>query len=367
VSDQRVQRLATVLVHHSTAVAEGDVVAIEGESAAEPLLLAIYEEVLRAGGHPVVAMAPQGAELAFYSLAGAAQLDFVSPLEEVLTERADVSIRVQARTSPRELSQTPPEYQVRRQRALEALRARVVERAAAGELRWVECQFPTAGYAAEAEMTLAAYEEFFYGACMCDRRDPLAALREQGAETRRLAEWIGGREEVVINGPGTDLRLSIAGRRFVAAAGKHNMPTGEFFTGPVEDSAEGEISFRLPTNFGGHEVAGVRLRFERGAVVDASAEAGEALLHETLGIDAGARRLGELGVGTNFQITRPSRSILFDEKMGGTIHLALGHSYPVTGGVNASAIHWDLVCDLREGGRVTVDGEELLRDGRFMV
>jgi aminopeptidase len=173
--------------------------------------------------------------------------------------------------------------------------------------------------------------------------------------------------EVHIQGPGTDLRLGVAGRRFVAADGQRNMPDGEFFTGPVEDSAQGEITFHLPTTFGGREVAGVRLRFRDGVVVEASAERGEDLLHQMLDSDAGARRLGELGIGTNFQISRGTRSILFDEKIGGTVHLALGRSYPETGGVNESALHWDLICDLRQGGTLTVDGVELQRDGTFRV
>jgi aminopeptidase len=367
VIDQRAQRLAEVVVRHSTAVAPGDFVAIEGESAAEPLVLAIYEETLRAGGLPVVSMTPEGAEVALYTLASDAQLDFVSPLTELIHERADVRIRVRAQSNPRELSQTPPERQVRRQRAAEPLMERMMARSAAGELRWVLCQFPTSGYAAEAEMSLAAYEQFLYSACLCDRDDPLAAWRTEAAETERLAAWIQDHEQVHIAGPGTDLRLSIAGRTFIASQGLRNMPDGEFFTGPVEDSAEGEITFHFPTNFGGREVAGVRLRFESGRVVDASAERGEELLHQMLDTDAGSRRLGELGIGTNFEITRGTRSILFDEKIGGTVHLALGRSYPETGGVNQSALHWDLICDLRRGGTVTVDGTELQHDGSFTV
>jgi len=367
VVDQRAVRLARVLVEYSTAVQPGELCAIEGESAGESLIQAIYEEVLRTGAHPVVLMTPQRAQEAFFALASAEQLDHVSPVARQLIEQADVRIRVVASENARELSEVDPERQVRRQRAASELMERMMARSATGEMRWVVCQFPTNGYAAEAEMGLRAYENFVYGACLCDREDPVAAWQAEAGEVRRLAEWIEGREEVHIQGPGTDLRLGVAGRRFIAADGQRNMPDGEFFTGPVEDSARGEITFHLPTTFGGREVAGVRLRFRDGVVVEASAERGEDLLHQMLDSDAGARRLGELGIGTNFQISRGTRSILFDEKIGGTVHLALGRSYPETGGVNESALHWDLICDLRQGGTLTVDGVELQRDGTFRV
>jgi len=331
------------------------------------LIQAIYEEVLRAGGNPTVVMSPQRAQAALFALASEEQLDHVSPFARQLTEQADVRIRVISAVNPRELSEVDPGRQVRRQRASAELMERIMARSAAGELRWVLCQFPTSGYASEAEMSLTSYEDFLYSACLCGEADPLSAWREQAGEVNRLAGWIEGREEVHIQGPETDLRLSIAGRHFIAADGKRNMPDGEFFTGPVEDSAQGTITFHLPSNFGGREVAGVKLRFDHGLVVDASAERGEELLHQMLDSDPGSRRLGELGIGTNFQIGRGTRSILFDEKIGGTVHLALGRSYPETGGVNESSLHWDQICDLRKGGTITVDGELLQRDGVFQV
>jgi aminopeptidase len=216
-------------------------------------------------------------------------------------------------------------------------------------------------------MSLADFEDFYFRACLADDPDPLGAWKRASAECHRLAEWIEGREEVRIEADGTDLTLGVAGRHFIPCAGEHNMPDGEFFTGPVEDSVEGEVSFHLPATVGGREVAGVHLRFEGGKVVDASADRGEEYLISMLDTDEGARRLGELGIGTNFGIERGTRSILLDEKIGGTVHLAVGASYPESGGVNESAVHTDLVCDLRAGGRLEVDGELLQEDGRFVV
>lgn len=365
--DPRVEKLARILVEHSAQVGAGDVCTIEGGSAAEPLLQSVYEQVLDAGGNPIVQMAMEEQSAAFLERASDEQLEWVSPTSEWVVENADVRIAVMASRNTRALSRTDPERQTRMQTARRHLMARMMERSAEGSYRWALTLFPTFAYASEAGMSLSAYEDFYYGACLATADDPVAAWRAQSEETERLRDWIEGRSEVHVKGEGTDLRLGIEGRHFVASGGRHNMPDGEFFTGPVEDSAEGEISFHLPATYAGREVAGVRFRFEGGKVVDASAEKGEEFLIEMLNTDEGARRLGELGIGTNFGIVEGSGEILLDEKIGGTVHLAVGKSYPETGGVNESAIHWDMICDLRRGGSIEVDGESLQRDGRFVV
>jgi aminopeptidase len=365
--DQRVEALAKILVGYSTEVKEGETVSIDGESAAAPLLLAVYEEVLKAGAHPLMNVALDGQAASFYRHASDAQLEWISPTSEWALENADVRIAVGASTNTRELSEVPPERQSRRQKATGELLNRALERAATGEFRWVYTLFPTSAYASEAEMSLSDYEDFYYAACLADDGDPLTAWQRASAETKRLAEWIEGHEEVRVTAPGTDIKLGIAGRTFVPSEGRHNMPDGEFFTGPIEDSVEGEVSFHLPATIGGREVAGVRLRFETGKVVDASAERGEEFLIHLLDTDEGARRLGELGIGTNYAIDRGTREVLLDEKLGGTVHMAVGKSYPETGGVNESAVHTDLVCDLRRGGRLEVDGEVMQEEGRFVV
>jgi aminopeptidase len=195
----------------------------------------------------------------------------------------------------------------------------------------------------------------------------VSAWREQSEKVEQLRDWITGKEEIRIEAPGTDISLNVSGRSFIAADGRHNMPDGEFFTGPVEDSASGEVAFTYPAVYGGREVSGVKLRFDQGRVVDASADRNEEFLIEMLDTDEGARRLGEIGIGTNYGIATGTKEILLDEKIGGTVHLAIGMSYPETGGANASAVHWDMVCDLRSGGALVVDGVELQRDGRFQV
>jgi aminopeptidase len=367
VRDPRVQNLARILVGYSTKVKEGETVMIDGESAAEPLLAAIYEEVLKAGAHPILNVALEGQAATFFSLAGDAQLDWVSPISEWSVENADVRLAVGASMNTRELSGIPPERQTRRQAALGRLMARAMERTAEGSFRWCYTLFPTPAYASGAEMSLADYEDFYFGACLATDGDPLTAWERASEETRRLSDWIEGRREVHVTAPGTDIRLGIEGRHFIPCVGDRNMPDGEFFTGPIEDSVEGEVTFHLPAVIAGREVAGVRLRFESGRVVDASAERGEEFLNELLDTDEGARRLGELGIGTNYGIDRGTLEVLLDEKIGGTVHMALGRSYPESGGENESSVHTDLVCDLRLGGTIEVDGEVLQRDGSFVV
>ncbi len=365
--DPRATNLAKILVGYSTAVKEGEVVSINGDVGAEPLLRAIYEEVLKVGAHPILNVGLDGLAATYYQHASDEQLAWISPLMEWTVENADVRIGVGASANTRELSAVPPERQTRRQTATGPVLNRMMERSAAGEFRWCYTLYPTNAYASGAEMSLADYEDFYFGACLADDGDPLTAWQRASTETKRLAEWVEGHEEVHITAPGTDITLGIANRKFIPCDGRHNMPDGEFFTGPVEDSVEGEVTFHLPAVIGGREVSGVRLRFESGKVVDASAERGEEFLIQLLDTDEGARRLGELGIGTNYAIDRGTLEVLLDEKIGGTVHMAVGKSYPESGGVNDSAVHTDLVCDLRLGGKIEVDGTDFQVDGRFVV
>jgi len=231
--------------------------------------------------------------------------------------------------------------------------------------RWALTLFPTQALAQESEMGLEAYEEFVFEAMALNEDEPVRFWREKAEEQGRLIERLEQAREVRIVGPETDLTLSVEGRKFLNGDGRHNMPCGEVFTGPVEDSANGSVYFGVPAAVAGREVSGVRFRFEEGRVVEAGAEKGEEYLHSMLDADEGARYLGELGIGTNYGIRRATRNILFDEKLGGTVHLAIGRSYEKTGGKNDSSVHWDLICDLREGGELYADGELLQSDGKF--
>jgi aminopeptidase len=365
--DPRVEALAAILVRYSTQVEKNDVCVIQANTAAEPLVLAVYEEVLRAGGLPILQLSPNGAGAIFYDVASDEQLDWVPPTAAWTAENADVRIAIMSELNTRELSKVDPKRQARTQRARKPLMETSMRRSAEGSYRWALTLFPTHAHASEAGLSLREYEDFYYSACLATDSEPVTAWQRQSDLVRRLADWMQGRSEVHVKGPGTDIKLGVAERTWIPCVGERNMPDGEFFTGPVEDSVEGEIAFSFPTNYGGREVSGVKLRFEGGKVVDATADQGEAFLHEMLDSDEGAKRLGELGIGTNYAISTGTKEILLDEKIGGTVHMAVGMSYPETGGQNDSAVHWDMICDLRQGGSITVDGEELQRDGQFVV
>ncbi len=365
--DPRVGNLAKILVGYSTGVKKDETCLIEGSSAAEPLIEAVYEEVMAAGAHPVVAMSFTEQQSTYFEHASDPQLEWISPLQQWAADDADCRIAIGADTNTRALSGISPERQTKRQAATRPLMESMMKRSADGEHRWVYTIFPTNAYASDAGMSLTAFEDFYFGACLADTGDPLLNWKQASEETRRLAEHSNGHSEVHITAPGTDIRLGVEGRTFIPCFGDRNMPDGEFFTGPVEDSVEGEVSFHLPAMVGGREVAGVRFRFEAGKIVDASADLGEGFLIELLDTDEGSRRLGELGIGTNYKIDRGTRDVLLDEKIGGTVHMAVGASYPESGGVNESAVHTDLVCDLRQGGRIDLDGELIQENGKFVV
>jgi len=366
-TDHRVNKLAQVLVEYSTAVQPGDKVVINGGVAAKPLLQAIYAEVLEAGGHPLLLTSLPGTEQLLYELGSDDQLTFIPEPLKIIIETYDVRINVRAAANTKELSNVDPAKMVLRSRAQTELMKTFMQRSAAGEFRWVGTLFPTDAYAQDAEMSLREYENFAYGACMPDLDDPVGYWRTFSTWQQKIVDWLEGREQVRVVGPGTDLELSIAGRRFINSDGKNNMPSGEVFTGPVEESASGHVTFSYPAIHQGREVTGVRLVFEEGRVVEASAEKNEPFLIETLDTDEGARYLGEFAIGTNEGITQFTSQILFDEKINGSFHVALGAGYPETGSKNESAIHWDMICDLRDEGRIWVDDELLYEEGRFVI
>jgi aminopeptidase len=367
VPDALIERWAEVLVDYSTEVRGDDQVAIAGGVAAEPLLRAIYRAVLSRGAQAVLVPSFTEAQTDLLALGSDEQLSFISPLERWSCEEASVTIDVLASTNTRALSGVDPSRQAVWSLARKELREIAMQRAARGERRWASTIYPTPAHAQDAEMATDEFAAFLTAACMLDRPDPVAAWRELSARQAGMIAWLRERREIHITAPGTDLRLSVADRVWINSDGKRNFPSGEVFTGPVEDSAEGHVHFSYPVVTQGRELRDIRLRFAAGVVVDASASKNEAFLIETLDTDTGARRLGEFAFGTNTGIDRWTKNILLDEKMGGTVHMALGAGYPETGSANRSAIHWDLICDLRAGGEATADGMVVLRDGQYHI
>ncbi len=367
VVDPRVERLAQVLVRYSLRVQPGWLVRISAPAVAQPLIVAAYREILRAGAHPLLRVTVDGVEEVFYREASEEQLRYVSDLHRQEVEQIHASLGVWADTNTRALTNVPPHRRRIRAEATRPLSQRFLERAAQGALRWVGTQFPTHATAQEAEMSLEEYEDFVYGAGFLDRPDPVAEWQRIRERQQRIADFLSTKRTLRVVAEDTDLVVGVAGRRWINAAGEHNFPDGEVFTGPEEDRTAGRVRFTFPALYGGREVTGVRLVFEGGRVVQAEAEKGAEFLQEMLNTDPGARVLGEFAFGLNPHIQRFTRNTLFDEKIGGTVHMALGSSYPETGGRNESGIHWDLICDLRRGGEVYADGELILKDGQFLL
>jgi len=368
--DPRLAKLADVIVKYSVAVRKDDLVRISGPPAATPLITAVYRRVLDAGGHPFVRMAPEECTEVLLKHGSDAQLAFVNPLALEEVKRIDVSIGIWASQNTRALTNTDPSRQAIAQKARRPILDVFFKRAALmgkNKLRWSGTQFPTEANAQDAEMSLAEYEDFVYRAGLLHKADPAAEWRKISRAQQRLCDFLNKASEIHFRTPqGTDIRLGVQGRKWINCDGHENFPDGEVFTGPVEDATEGVVCFSFPAVHGGREVTGVRLTFKAGKVVDASAAKGEAFLQKMLDSDAGARMLGELAFGCNYSIRRFTRNTLFDEKIGGTFHLALGAGYPESGSRNKSGLHWDMVCDLRKGGIAEVDGKVISKSGKFV-
>ncbi len=359
--DIRIARLARILVRYSVAARPREVFAVDATAEAEPLVLAVYEELLKAGAYALLRMTPRGAGEIFFACAKKHHLDDIAPYQRAVVNHLHGSIYIDSSPNTRALSGVDPHKQARVSKTTKPLRELMMKK------KWCLTLYPTQAYAQDAEMSLADFEDFVFRAVFADQDDPIAAWRNLAKRQAKLIAHLRGAKNVRIVGPETDLALSVAGRTFINSDGHHNMPCGEIFTGPVENSAEGHIRFDYPVCHAGREIDGIRLVFRKGLVVEASATKNEAFLKTMLDMDPGARRLGELGIGTNYGIQKFIKNILFDEKIGGSIHLALGQSYEETGGRNSSALHWDMIKDLRRGGAVYVDGKVFQKDGRFVV
>jgi aminopeptidase len=365
--DPRIDRLAHVLVNYSARVEPRNVVRITGTPLAEPLIVAVFRETIRCGAYPIVRMGPEECYEIFYREANDEQLQYLSPLAMQEVETIDRSIGIWGDSNTRALSNIDPSRQALASKASKPLSNTLLRRAAEGSLHWVGTEFPTQASAQDAEMSLAEYEDFVFNAGMLDREDPAAAWQEVHDRQQLVCDALNGCREVHFTAPsGTDLTLGVEGRIWVNCDGHENFPDGEVFTGPIENATNGVFCPSFTAIYRGREVDGIRIAFRDGRAVEASATKGEEFLIQMLDQDPGARVLGELAIGTNYNITRYTKNLLFDEKIGGTFHAALGAAYPETGGKNESGLHWDMVCDLRKGGRIEADGKLISENGLFL-
>ncbi|MDA1329885.1 MAG: aminopeptidase [Chloroflexi bacterium] len=366
-TDPRMDKLAETLVNYSNKVKKGDWCIILGNVIAEPLVDEVVKHVLRAGGIPSVMFNSDRVGETMYREANEEQLKHITPYERHIFEDADVLVSLYSNQNTRSLSQIDPTKQQVRGAARKDLMKTYRDRSASKDLRWVIGLYPCDSLAQEADMSLKDYEDFVYHATFSDKPDPVKEWQKIYDDHERLIKWLNGKKTIELRSPNIDITMNVEGRTFINSAGENNMPSGEIFTSPVEDSTNGWASYTYPAVQGGREVEGIRLEFKDGKVVNATAEKNEEFLLKMLDMDEGARILGELGIGTNFGIDRFTKNILFDEKIGGSIHMAVGAGFPEAGGSNESSLHWDMICDMRTDSEIRVDGDLFYKDGKFQV
>jgi len=371
VADPRVSKFAKVLVEHSTRVVPGDRILIEATTAAEPLVRELYIQILEKGGipHPMVSfpgMVPFIQDDMYLTYANDIQLDFIPTFYKIAYDQFEGRIRIHSATNTRASSSLDPVKAQRRGKATSLITETQMRRGGENKFKWVTTLYPTDGYAQDAGMSLKEYEDFVFGAIHANEDDPIAFWRGTAVGQQKAIDYLANKSQVTLRGPNVDLTLSIKGRRFSNSTGDKNMPDGEIFTGPVEDSVNGWVKFTYPAIYGGVAVEVAELTFNRGRVERAVAAKNQDYLVKMLESDEGSRHLGEFAIGTNFDINKFTGNILFDEKIGGTFHMALGAGYPETGSKNKSSIHWDMICDMRTDAEITVDGDLFYKNGQFV-
>ncbi len=366
-ADPRIKKLAKLVVNYSVNCKKGDMVLIRAPVPAEELALEMYREVLRAGGHPIMNPTFEGASEIFYNEAKPHQLDYSSPYGKFLYQNINGLIGISAEQNTRALSNVDSKIMARVAAARKDAKEIFSKRSAKNELKWCGLAFPTNAMAQEASMSLSEYQDFVYSACLVDKKDPIAEWKKVSKGQESMVNYLNKVSKLEFYGEDTELKMSVKGRKWINSDGKHNMPSGEVFSAPVENSVEGHIRFTYPGIYMGKEIEDIRLEFKRGKVVKATAEKGLDLLKNLLAIDDGAKRLGEVAIGTNTGIKQFTKKILFDEKLGGTIHMAIGSAYPECRAKNKSAIHWDIIKDMKNGGEIIADDVTVYKNGKWMV
>lgn len=363
--DIRLSKLAKLLVNYSTGVKKGDLVFVSCDEVASPWMAEVVKEAVKAGAHVETVLTSEEVYEMKLKYSTEEQLKQESLLMETIISRADVWLSAWAARNTRVYSNIDPAKMKLVSIGNASWRKIYSERMGDGSLRWCGTQFPTCADAQEASMSLPEYEDFVYGAGLLYKDDPVAEWKRVSKEQEKWVRFLDTKKELHIVSEGTDIKVGVNGRKWINCDGKVNFPDGEVFTSPEDDNINGFITFSFPGIYMGKEIEGIRLKVQNGKVIKASASKGEDLLLSLLGTDEGSSRFGEVAIGTNYGIQRFTRNMLFDEKIGGTIHMALGDSMPEAGGKNRSTIHWDMLCDMRNGGRLYADGELFYENGRF--
>jgi aminopeptidase len=364
--DLRIEKYADVLLKYCVKLKKNQLIGIRGTPLATPLIKEVYKKALIMGAHPFTRVLVDGLQEIYFKYSSKAQLEHITPLHRYEMDKTDVLVSIMSSFNTKSLTGVDPKKQAIAQKAAAPIMKKMMKRSAEGTFFWVGCLYPTNAAAQDAGMSLSDYEEFVFRACRLDKKDPVAEWKKTSKYNARLIKYLSRKKSIRIVAPDTDLTFNVKGRKWINCDGANNFPDGEVFTGPVEDSANGHIRFTFPAVYYGREVDDVYLEFKNGKAVKATAAKGENYLNTMLDMDKGARYVGELAIGTNFGIREFTRNTLFDEKIGGTMHMALGQAYPESGGRNKSGLHWDMVCDLRKSGALYADGEMFFKNGKFL-
>ncbi len=365
-ADQRLNKLAKLLVNYSTKIKKGDFVFVSCDEVATPWMVEVVKEVVKAGAYVETLLSSQEVSEIKLKYSSEEQLLQEDTIFKTMLEKADVWISAWASRNTKAFSRINAEKIKMSSKGSTGWRKIYSEKMGNGSLRWCGTQFPTDSDAQEASMSFSDYEEFVYGAGLLESKDPVAEWKRISAEQERWVRFLDTKKELQFISEGTDIKVNIEGRKWINCDGQVNFPDGEVFTSPVEDGVDGVITFSFPGIYMGKEIEGIVLEVEKGKVVNAAATKGEDLLKALLKIDEGACRFGEVAIGTNYGIKDFTRNMLFDEKIGGTVHMAIGDSMPEAGGLNRSIIHWDMLCDMRNVGKIYADGELFYENGRFI-
>ena len=364
--DVRLEKLANILVNYSLNIKKNDLFLISGSPLATPLIKEVYKKALESGANPYVKVIVNGLSETYYKYGSEKQLRYVSPIARFEIKNIDARLSIISPENTRDLTGVDPKNQAISSAAQQEIRDIFFQRAAKKELRWCLTQYPTNASAQDAEMSLEEYEDFVFKAAHVNERDPIAYWKKIYKNQEKIRKFLEAKKKLHVVAKDTDLTVSVASRKWINCHGKENFPDGEVFTGPVENSAEGYISYSFPASHGGRLIEDIKLWFKKGKVVKAKASKGEKFLNSMLNMDNGSRYVGEFSFGTNYGVKNFTKNTLFDEKIGGTIHIAVGSGYPETGSKNKSGLHWDMVCDLRKNGEVYSDGDLIYKNGKFL-
>lgn len=365
-ADERLSKLAKLLVNYSTGIKKDDIVFICADEVATPWVIEVAKEAIKLGAHVEYRLESEEVSEVKLKYANEEQLKQGNLIYETLLQKADVWLTAWGGRNTRSLSKVDPKKIKLSQQGSSKWKSIYSQRCGDGSLRWCGTQYPTYSDAQEASMSISEYEDFVYEAGLLDKDDPIKEWKRISKEQERWVKYLNTKSNLHIVSDDTDIRVGIKGRKWINCDGKENFPDGEIFTSPIENDINGYIKFSFPGIFMGKQIEGIKLEVKDGKIIKASAEKGEELLKELLETDKGSKFFGEVAIGTNYGIKEFTSNMLFDEKIGGTIHMAIGDSMPEAGGKNKSSLHWDMLCDMRSNGKIYADGENFYENGKFL-